>query len=77
LIKFVNCSIGNSKIFGNFLECKHSPILKDSKLEFWEEVLDFVKDIAKENSCFMLRFSPLYRENNALLEKHLYIMLML
>jgi lipid II:glycine glycyltransferase (peptidoglycan interpeptide bridge formation enzyme) len=62
----ISCFIGKSKIFGNFLECKHSPMLIRDKEEYWEEVLEFCKNIAKENHCFMLRFAPLYTENSIL-----------
>jgi hypothetical protein len=62
----ITCVIGKSKLFGNFLECKHSPILIENKEEYWEEVLEYCKKIGRENSCFMLRFSPLYLENEIL-----------
>ena len=52
-------NIGNSKLFGKFLECKHSPMLLNGTKEEWLEVTDFLKNLAKENNCFMLRFSPL------------------
>jgi len=32
----------------------------------WKEISDFIKDIAKKNNCFMLRFSPLFIENESL-----------
>ncbi len=62
----INCFVGKSKLFGNFLECKHSPMLKEGREEEWGEVLAFCKEIAKENSCFMLRFAPLYEVNKTL-----------
>jgi hypothetical protein len=63
----LNCTVGTSRIFGKFLECKHSPLLLESKEQYWEEILEFCKTIAKENSCFMLRFAPLYLEDGSLL----------
>jgi lipid II:glycine glycyltransferase (peptidoglycan interpeptide bridge formation enzyme) len=65
-IGIINCVVGKSKLFENFLECKHSPMLKEGSEEEWGEVLSFCKDIAKQNNCFMLRFAPLYVENQAL-----------
>jgi len=64
----VTGNIGNSKLFGKFLECKHSPMLLDGTKEEWREVTDFLKKLAKENSCFMLRFSPLLTEKELLVE---------
>ncbi len=64
----ITCTIGRSKLFGNFLECKHSPLLLENREVHWKEVLEFVKKIAKENTCFMLRFAPLYIENDVLFE---------
>lgn len=58
----INCEVGNSKIFGNFLECKHSPTLMENRGEYWQEIHEFLKRMAKENSCFMIRFAPLYRK---------------
>jgi lipid II:glycine glycyltransferase (peptidoglycan interpeptide bridge formation enzyme) len=66
-VGIITCSVGKSKIFGNFLECKHSPYLTANREEYWEEVFNYCKRIAKENSCFMLRFAPLYIQNNVLL----------
>lgn len=60
----INAEVGNSKLFGKFLECKHSPLLVEDKLEYWDDILGFLKDLGKKNSCFMLRFAPLYRVNN-------------
>ena len=62
----ITCTIGESKLFGKFLECKHSPLLLENQEVYWKEVFEFVKKIAKENSCFMLRFAPLYIENDVL-----------
>jgi hypothetical protein len=59
-------SVGFSKIFGHFLECKHSPILLNSRVEYWEEILSFCRKVGKENNCFLVRFAPLYRENEEL-----------
>jgi lipid II:glycine glycyltransferase (peptidoglycan interpeptide bridge formation enzyme) len=67
-VGIITCSVDKSRIFGNFLECKHSPYLTLDKKESWEKVLDYCKKIAKENSCFMIRFAPLYEENNTLLD---------
>ena len=65
-IGIITGSVGHSKIFGNFLECKHSPMITNSDNDDWKLVLNFLKKFAKENSCFMIRFSPLYEENNDL-----------
>jgi lipid II:glycine glycyltransferase (peptidoglycan interpeptide bridge formation enzyme) len=65
-IGLVYMSIGNSKIFGKYMECKHSPMLIDSKVEYWESIFLHCKKIAKENKCFMIRFSPLYVEDSEL-----------
>jgi lipid II:glycine glycyltransferase (peptidoglycan interpeptide bridge formation enzyme) len=59
-------NIGNSRIFGKFLECKHSPLLNNDSEDLWEEVLSFCKKLASDNSCFMVRLSPLYLNNNIL-----------
>ena len=61
-------SVGYSKIFGKYLEFKHSPTLKKeyNSKEVWEFVLDFCKNIAEENGCFMYRVAPLYKENPVL-----------
>lgn len=64
----ITVSVGHSKLFGNFLECKHSPMICGSKIQYWEQILSFLKDLAKKNSCFLLRFSPLYKENDLLVE---------
>lgn len=58
------CEIGHSKLFGNFLECKHSPLLIENKREYWEEILELLKNIAKKNNCFMIRLSPLYKKGD-------------
>lgn len=59
-------NIGHSRIFGTFMECKHSPLLKDGSLEQWNQVIEFCKSIAKKNNCFMVRMSPLYEQNEEL-----------
>lgn len=61
-------NIGNSKLFGKFLECKHTPLLKESSVELWDEVVSFCKDLAQKNDCFMVRLSPLCEENEELKE---------
>ena len=43
-------------------------MLLDGTKEEWLEVTDFLKNLAKENNCFMLRFSPLLTENELLAE---------
>lgn len=66
-IGIITGNIGDSKLFGKFLECKHSPMLiDDGKTEVWSDIMEFCKNIAKENNCFMFRFSPLYIENEGL-----------
>jgi len=67
-IGIITGNIGVSRIFGNFLECKHSPTLLENKTECWKEIFEFCKAIAKKNSCFMLRFAPLYLESENLLQ---------
>lgn len=62
----ISCNVGTSKLFGNFLECKHSPLLLDASVDDWLEVMEYCKKIAKENKCFMFRFSPLYERNENL-----------
>ena len=62
-IGIITASVGHSKIFGNFLECKHSPLLTKNRVEYWEEIFKFLKNKAKENNCFLIRFSPLYKNN--------------
>lgn len=61
-------NIGRSKLFGKFLECKHSPMLLDDKTLYWDEILSFVKELSKSKGCFMFRFSPLYIENRTVEE---------
>lgn len=65
----LNGFIGHSKIFGKFLELKHSPILKKefNSEEAWNEIFGFIKDLGRENNCFMYRVAPLYKENPALM----------
>ncbi len=62
----VTGSIGNSRLFGKFLECKHSPLLFEYIPEYMNDVTEFCRDIAIKNNCFMLRFSPLVQENSLL-----------
>lgn len=59
-------NIGNSKLFGKFLECKHSPMLLNGTDNQWQEVFDLFYRLAKQNSCFMFRFSPLVVEDEVL-----------
>ena len=67
-VGIVTGNIGDSKLFGKFLDCKHSPMLiNDGDDEIWKEITKFCKNLAKENNCFMFRFSPLYIENEDLL----------
>ena len=62
-------NIGDSKLFGKFLECKHSPMLMDNgSEEVWKEITEFCKKLAREENCFMFRFAPLYIENNILVD---------
>ncbi len=65
-------NINKSKIFGNYLEFKHSPLVKDefNNKEVWEFVFDFCKNIAEENNCFMYTVAPLYKENSVLLNMY-------
>jgi hypothetical protein len=36
-------NIGHSKIFGKFLECKHSPLVQSSSKELWTEIIASVR----------------------------------
>jgi hypothetical protein len=56
-------NIGKSKIFGKFLECKHTPLLRDANTSEWSEIIAFCKALGRTNGCFMVRTSPLYEEN--------------
>jgi len=68
-VGIITGNIGDSKLFGKFLDCKHSPmLLDDGTKEVWSETTDFCKDLSKKNNCFMFRFSPLYIENNVLMD---------
>lgn len=68
LVGIITGNIGDSKLFGKFLDCKHSPMLiDDGEEEIWSEVTEFCKDLSKENDCFMFRFSPLYIDNDVLI----------
>jgi lipid II:glycine glycyltransferase (peptidoglycan interpeptide bridge formation enzyme) len=56
--------IDSIKIFGNYLECKHNPMLveglEDSrKEEIYREIFKKLQSIAVENNCFFIRISPL------------------
>lgn len=64
----ITANIGYSKLFGNFLECKHSPLLFEYKSEILDQVTKKCKEIAKENDCFMFRYSPLVIESKDLEE---------
>lgn len=64
LLGIISASVGTSRLFGNFLECKHSPILRENRLEDMNEVLEYLKKLGKENNCFMVRMSPLLEEND-------------
>ena len=59
-------NFGKTKLFGKYLEFKHSPMLISEEKENWEIVLEKCKSIAKENNCFMYRISPLYITNDSL-----------
>ena len=61
-------NIGHSKIFGKFLECKHTPLLRNSNKAGWSEILTFCKELGRTNGCFMVRTSPLVEEDSALSE---------
>jgi len=66
---FIGILVGNfgtTKLFGKFLEFKHSPLLLEGSSENWEEVFSFCKKIAVENSCFMFRVAPLVEKNETL-----------
>jgi len=56
--------IDSVKIFGNYLECKHNPMLipglvDDRKAEILREIFKKLQHIAYENNCFFIRLSPL------------------
>jgi len=59
-------NIGHSKIFGKFLECKHSPMLLNYSQDAWNDIISFCKGLALKNNCFMVRMSPLYEKNEVL-----------
>lgn len=63
-------NIGRSKIFGKFLECKHTPLLKDTNKADWSEILTFCKDLGRTNGCFMVRTSPLIESDSHLGEAY-------
>lgn len=62
----VTGSIGNSRLFGKFVECKHSPLFFEYKGKYMSDVKEFCKNIAIRNNCFIVRFSPLVQENSLL-----------
>ncbi len=66
VIGILSGSLGSTKLFGKFLEFKHSPLLMENEKEIWEEVISFCRELAKENGCFMFRISPLTRNNESL-----------
>jgi lipid II:glycine glycyltransferase (peptidoglycan interpeptide bridge formation enzyme) len=56
--------IDSVKIFGNYLECKHNPMLisglsDDRKAEILRGIFKKLQNIGYENNCFMIRLSPL------------------
>lgn len=59
LLGIISISVGHSRLFGNFLECKHSPSLRENNLKDMQEILDYLKSYAKKKRCFMFRLSPL------------------
>ena len=65
-IGVITTAIYRSKLFGNFMDCKHSPLLREYTEEYMENVTNFCKDLAREHGCFMFRFSPLVEENDVL-----------
>ncbi len=62
------CYIGYSKLFGKYLECKHSPTLMENRVEYWDEILEYLKILGNDNGCFMIRFAPLSKENEQITE---------
>ncbi len=63
-------NIGHSKIFGKFLECKHSPLIQSSSKELWAEIMSFCKALGRKNGCFMVRLAPLVRDDSSLSEAY-------
>lgn len=72
--------IDKVKLFGNYIECKHNPMMiteldESRRREVLMHIFQKLKDIGKENNCFLIRVSPLllrdeayegvYREFNA------------
>jgi lipid II:glycine glycyltransferase (peptidoglycan interpeptide bridge formation enzyme) len=56
--------IDNVKIFGNYLECKHNPMLipnidDERKAEILRGVFKKLQEIGHSNNCFLIRLSPL------------------
>jgi len=69
-IGIVAGNIGHSKLFGKFLECKHSPLVQNSSKELWAEIMSFCKALGRKNGCFMVRLAPLVREDLNLLDAY-------
>ena len=69
-IGVISGSFKRSKTFGKYMECQHSPLLSIEKEEYWCEILNFCKQIATNNDCFMYRISPLIRKSNSLLSTY-------
>lgn len=65
-IGVITTAIYHSKLFGNFMDCKHSPLLREYTEKYMENVTNFCRDLAREHGCFMFRFSPLVEENDVL-----------
>jgi lipid II:glycine glycyltransferase (peptidoglycan interpeptide bridge formation enzyme) len=56
--------IDRVKIFGNYLECKHNPMLvsgleEDRKINILREIFKKLQQIGYGNNCFLIRVSPL------------------
>ena len=69
-IGIVAGNIGHSKLFGKFLECKHSPLVQNSSKELWAEIMSFCKALGRKNECFMVRLAPLVKEDSNLLDAY-------
>ncbi|NMC08722.1 peptidoglycan bridge formation glycyltransferase FemA/FemB family protein [Candidatus Microgenomates bacterium] len=59
-------SFGSTKLFGKFLEFKHSPLLLNESKENWIDIFSFCKELAKNENCFMYRVAPLVEKNTLL-----------
>ncbi len=69
VLGIITGNIGESKIFGKFLDFKHSPILVEGgNKEILRMITEFAKGLAINEDCFMFRFSPLYENNSHLKE---------